>query len=278
MNFFHAVTLGIVQGLTEFLPISSSGHLVLFQSLFGLKEPELLFDVAVHVGTLGAVCLFYFRDLKEIIRMLFSRSVWSNQGGRFGKRAGEIPQVRLFALIVVGTVPTVCLGIAFRPVAAILFSSIRIVGLMLLTTGLVLWLTRRTKKTGRGAGELTLRDAIYIGIIQGLAILPGISRSGSTIAMGLLRGIERETAARYSFLLSIPAILGALILTCIGISEATHHNNVGIILGGALVAFLVGYFALKLLVYMVQKGSFFVFAPYCWFLGALCLVYSFVRA
>ena len=280
MDFFQAVTLGIVQGLTEFLPISSSGHLVLFQSLLGLEEPQLLFDIAVHVGTLVAVCLFYLPDLKEIARTLFSRSLWKQRGGGFGKRLVKIPQMRLLALIIVGTLPTVGLGLAFRPIADVLFSSIRIVGFMLLATGLLLWLTRRTEETGRDVGQLTVRDALYIGVVQGLAILPGISRSGSTIAIGLLRGIDRKTAARYSFLLSIPAILGALLLGCVGISEPTAHppNSVGIMVGGALIAFVVGYAALRILVYMIQRGRFFIFAPYCWLLGALCVVYSFVPA
>ncbi len=277
MDFYHAVTLGIVQGLTEFLPISSSGHLVLFQTLLGLEEPELLFDIAVHVGTLVAVCLFYFRDIKEIVRTVFSKSVWSNNNGGVGKQIKETPEIRLFFLIIVGTVPTVCLGLAFRPIAHTLFSSIRIVGSMLLITGLALWLTRRTQATGRRTGELTLRDALYIGVVQGLAILPGISRSGATIAIGLLRGIDRKTAARYSFLLSIPAILGALVLGCLDISGATAHRQAtGIMVGGALVAFVVGYLALRILVYMIQKGRFFIFAPYCWLLGTLCLVYSFM--
>lgn len=277
MDFYHALTLGIVQGLTEFLPISSSGHLVLFQALLGLEEPELLFDIAVHVGTLVAVCLFYFRDIKRVVRMLFSKSVWSDNGGGFGKQIKKTPEIRLFFLIIVGTIPTVCLGLAFRPIADTLFSSIRIVGFMLVITGLVLWLTRRTPATGRRTGELTLRDALYIGVVQGLAILPGISRSGSTIAIGLLRGINRETAARYSFLLSIPAILGALVLGCFDISGATAHRQAtGIMVGGALVAFVVGYLALRILVYMIQKGRFFIFAPYCWLLGTLCVIYSFM--
>jgi len=276
MDFYHAVTLGIVQGLTEFLPISSSGHLVLFQSLLGLEEPELLFDIAVHVGTLVAVCLFYFRDIKKMVRTVFSKSVWSNNRG-LSKQIKETPEIRLFFLIIIGTVPTVFLGLAFRPIADTLFSSIRIVGFMLVITGVALWLTRRTQATGRGTGALTPRDALYIGVVQGLAILPGISRSGSTIAIGLLRGIDRKTAARYSFLLSIPAIIGALVLGCFDIPGATAHRQAtGIMVGGALVAFVVGYLALRILVYMIQKGRFFIFAPYCWLLGTLCVIYSFM--
>lgn len=278
MDTFQAVALGTVQGLTEFLPISSSGHLVLFQSLLGLHESEILFDIAVHVGTLGAVFLFYFQDLREIAETLFSRSLWSGGGQGLFKAFREIPQFRLLVLIIIGTVPTVALGLAFRPIAETLFSSLRIVGVTLLVTGVMLWLTRRLQMTGRSTGKLTWKDALWIGFVQGLAILPGISRSGATIAVGLLRGIERETAARYSFLLSIPAILGALVLACVGISGANYDTSLAILVGGAVVAFGVGYIALRILVQLVRQGRFFLFAPYCWCLGVFCLLYSWLQA
>jgi undecaprenyl-diphosphatase len=171
----------------------------------------------------------------------------------------------------------VALGLAFRPFVDTLFSSLRIVGVTLLVTGVMLWLTRRLQTTGRSTGKLTWKDAVWVGFVQGLAILPGISRSGATIAVGLLRGIERETAARYSFLLSIPAILGALVLACVGISGANDDAAVAILIGGGLVAFGVGYLALRLLVGLVRRGRFFLFAPYCWCLGAFCLLYAWIR-
>lgn len=274
MGLLHAMLLGVVQGLTEFLPVSSSGHLVLFQSLFGMKEPELFFDVSVHMGTLVAVCVFFYQDLKEISAVLLSTSTWSpRQSGRW-QRWSRMPEMRLFGLILVGTVPTALLGLMFRPVAEMLFSSVRMVGIMLLVTGLLLWLTRRVRPGGRNTGKLSLWDGLWVGMMQGIAILPGISRSGATIAMGLFRGLDRETAARYSFLLSIPAILGAMALQLVG-ARTSALPPLGPIALGTCVAGAVGYVALKVLIRLVQKGDLYVFAFYCWPVGVVVIVCSF---
>ena len=273
MELYHAVVLGIVQGATEFLPISSSGHLVLFQALFGMKEPEIFFDIAVHLGTLLAVCVFYCKDLKEIMVALFSMTTWRAGKGGILARFSKTPQLRLLWLIVVGTIPTVLFGLAFRPIAEMLFSSIRLVGLMLLITGILLWMTRRVRAKGRKVGELTAWDGLCVGIIQGLAILPGISRSGATIAIGLFRKIDRETAARYSFLLSIPAILGAVVLELAGM-QGPISPHLGPILSGACIAGIVGYVALKVLIHFVKRGNLHIFAPYCWLLGLIAIMCS----
>ena len=275
MGWFQAIVLGIVQGLTEFLPISSSGHLVLFQSFLGLREPEIFFDVSVHIGTLVAVCIFFFNDIKQMAAALFSASTWSTKGDvGLLKRMCETPELRLFCLIIVGTVPTVLIGLSLRPMADILFSSIRVVGIMLLVTGFLLWFTRGVKAKGRNTAELNLWDALCVGTMQGLAILPGISRSGSTIAMGLFKGLSRETAARYSFLLSIPVIVGAMVLELAGASSSVLPP-VGPTVLGACVAGVVGYFALKVLMHLVRQGNLYVFAPYCWLLGMSVIVWSF---
>ena len=270
----YAVVLGVIQGLTEFLPVSSSGHLVLFQNLFGLKEPEIFFDVSLHVGTLAAICVFFFKDLREIATTLFSVSTWSAREGSVWKRLCRKPEIRLFGLILVGTLPTGFLGLLFRPMAAKAFSSILVVGTMLLVTGMLLWLTRGLKRGGRNAAQLTILDALFIGTIQGLAILPGISRSGSTIAMGLFRGIDRETAARYSFLLSIPAILGAMALE-MGEAVASGFPPMRVVLLGSFIAAVVGYGSLRILVHLVKKGDLHAFAPYCWLLGGVAIAISF---
>jgi len=272
MAWLQAILLGIVQGLTEFLPVSSSGHLVLLQSLFGLKEPELFFDVSVHVGTLGAVCVFFFEDLRDIALAFFSKSTWS--AGNIGRlhQWRQVPEMRLLALIFIGSLPTAFIGLAFRPFAAIVFSSIRVVGIMLLVTGFLLWFTRPIKKEGRA--EITVWDALCVGVIQGLAILPGISRSGSTIAMGLFKGLDRETAARYSFLLSIPAIVGAMALELVQARISGTLPPLGPAVVGACVAGAVGYVALKTLIGLVKKGTLYAFAFYCWPLGGLVIVCS----
>lgn len=273
MEVHDAALLGVIQGLTEFLPVSSSGHLVLFQNLFGLTEPEIYFDIAVHVGTLVAICVFFYKDLKGIAAALFSTSTWNIRKGGFGENLTQKPELKLFLLILAGTVPTAFIGLLLRPIAPKIFSSVPLVGVMLLVTGLLLWLTRLLKRGGRIAGRITVWDAVYIGIIQGLAIFPGISRSGATIAVGLFRGLDRETAARYSFLLSIPAILGALVLE-LGHTPASDFPPVRVVLLGAFIAAAVGYVALTILVHLVKKGDLHYFAPYCWVLGLVTIVSS----
>jgi undecaprenyl-diphosphatase len=266
MGWLQAIVLGIVQGLTEFLPVSSSGHLVLLQSFFGLKEPELFFDVSVHVGTLVAVCVYFWGDLKEIAFVLFSKSAWSAGKGGPMERWRQIPELRLLGLIVIGSLPTALLGLALRPMAELLFSSVRLVGIMLLVTGFLLWFTRPVKKGGRRLAELSLWDGLCVGAMQGLAILPGISRSGSTIAVGLFKGLDRETAARYSFLLSIPAISGAMALE-LAHARVSGAPPLGPVVVGACVAGAVGYVALKALIGLVKNGKLYRFAFYCWPLG-----------
>lgn len=274
MGLFHALVLSVIQGVTEFLPVSSSGHLVLFQSLFGIKEPELFFDVALHVGTLVAVCVFFSKDIKEIAVVLFSVSTWSAGEAGLWQRLRQKPEMRLLSLILVGTIPTVFLGLVFRPMAEMVFSSVRVVGIMLLVTGLLLWFTRGLGKEGRNAAQLTIWDAVGVGLMQGLAILPGISRSGATIAMAMFKGLNRETAARYSFLLSIPAILGAMVLE-LDEARVSGFPPLGPVLLGACVAAVVGYTALKVLIHLVKRGDLYTFAPYCWFLGLIAIVWSF---
>jgi len=273
MEVHDAALLGVIQGLTEFLPVSSSGHLVLFQNLFGLTEPEIYFDISVHVGTLLAICVFFYKDLKGIAAALFSTSTWNVRRGGFDESLTRKPELKFFLLILVGTVPTAFIGLLLRPIAPKIFSNVQLVGVMLFVTGLLLWLTRRLKKGGGNAGQITLWDALCIGTIQGLAIFPGISRSGSTIAVGLFRGLDRETAARYSFLLSIPAILGAMVLE-LGQTPTSAVPPVRVVLLGAFIAAAVGYVALTILVHLVKKGDLYYFAPYCWALGLVTIVSS----
>ncbi|MFC1858114.1 undecaprenyl-diphosphate phosphatase [Thermodesulfobacteriota bacterium] len=211
MDPLQAAVLGIVQGLTEFLPISSSGHLVIFQHLFGLKEPELLFDICVHVGTLFAVCVVFFREIRSILLTLIRLPKLAPSLNGLTHLYAENEEIRIATLIVIGNVPTAILGLMFNKIAEQIFGSLEIVGFMLLITGALLWLTRRTGIKGRPLRAVTIKDALVIGLVQGMAILPGISRSGVTISVALFLGVDREVAGRYSFLLSIPAIIGALL-------------------------------------------------------------------
>lgn len=271
MDAMQAVMLGIIQGLTEFLPISSSGHLVLFQRLFGITEPALFFNISVHVGTLLAVILFFRKEIQNIIGALIGGT------GRVVRKEaglGEImaeDDVRMGVLIVVGSVPTAILGLLFHEAADLLFSSVAIVGWMLIVTGTFLWITRWVSKEGEGMEGLATRNAFIIGTVQGLAILPGISRSGATISAGLFLGLNRETAARYSFLLSIPAILGAEMLALKDVTSETAGVNLTT-LAGAVTAAITGYCALVFLLFVIRKGRLHMFAPYCWLVGAGALI------
>jgi undecaprenyl-diphosphatase len=275
MDPIEAIILGIIQGLTEFLPVSSSGHLVLFQQLFGLKEAELFFDVCVHLGTLLAVIVVFHREIQNIIAALLRLVSITGKKEKFWQQVESDPDLKMALLIIVGCIPTAVLGLMFHGIADQLFSSSFFTGLMLMVTGLLLWLTRRAKPGDRGTDieGFSRTKALIIGMVQGLAIIPGISRSGSTISIGLLLGIDRETAARYSFLLSIPAIVGAGALS---LKDGLSHADPAIRLSlwGAAAAALVGYGALKVLLSVVKKGRLYMFAPYCWLVGILAILFS----
>lgn len=261
LNSLQAALLGLVQGITEFLPVSSSGHLVLSQKLLGLHEPELLFDVAVHVGTLFAVLMVFRADIYAMLRGLWANDPEARQGRR------------LLMLVVAGSIPTALMGLIFKDTFESLFASVSAVGVALLVTGLLLMATRYAPQAARGLEQTGWGRAVLIGIAQGLAITPGVSRSGTTIAAGLLLGMERELAARFSFVLSIPAILGALALQIKDLSPQSQ-TPLSPLLVGAVVAALTGYAALKLLIKLVKGGRLHWFAYYCWALGIAALGWS----
>lgn len=271
MEPFQAIALGIVQGLTEFFPVSSSGHLVIFQRLFGMTQPALLFDVSVHMGTLAAIILYFYKDVANIVRAAISFLFALVAGTTSFSDGFKDADVKMALLIVVGTIPTVIIGLGLSFISAKLFNSLVIVGSALLATALLLLGTRWIKRPEISQSDFSFKAALSIGAVQGVAVIPGLSRSGSTIAMGLLLGLDRETAARYSFLLSIPAIIGALILTLF--TEASDTALPLSILVTALVtSFIVGYGALSLLVKIVKKGHLYYFAPYCALVGISALL------
>lgn len=272
MDATQAVALGALQGLTEFLPVSSSGHLVLLQNLFGFQEPELLFDICLHIGTLAAVCVIFARDIGQLLLTFFRLPSLSRIHGGVRHLIAEDPNARMIVLIVVGNVPTVILGLLFHQVVDTIFGSVMIVGGMLLVTGTVLWMTRRATGDGRSVILFTLKDAFIIGLVQGLAILPGISRSGITISTALFLGINREVSGRYSFLLSIPAIFGALVLELK--SGIGNSMPIGITILGTLTAAVIGSIALMILLSMVKRGHLHRFSPYCWIVGAIAVAWG----
>jgi undecaprenyl-diphosphatase len=270
LHTLEAIILGTIQGLTEFLPVSSSGHLVLFQNLFGMHEPELLFDICLHVGTLTAVLIVFYREIFQIFTALVQLpGRLKSAGGIRNLLAGDA-SIRMALLIAVGSIPTAVIGLLFKEITDQLFGSLTIVGCMLLVTGTLLWLTRKIRSKGRPIERTRLKDALLVGLVQGLAILPGISRSGSTIATALFLGVDRKVAGRYSFLLSIPAIVGALLL---GLDTPELHTTIPLttIVAGSVVSALVGWLALVILLRVVDRGQLHRFAPYCWIVGAMTL-------
>ena len=273
MEPLQAIILGIIQGLTEFLPVSSSGHLVIFQHLFGLNEPELFFDICVHLGTLLAVIIVFRQEIRELVRSL-GHLIWLIfvKDAHF-EHIFENSEFKMLLLVFFGFFPTALLGVVFHEIGQQLFSSVLIVGFMLIITGGLLWQTRRVTGVGGGLESFSIRTALIIGLVQGLAIMPGISRSGSTIALGLFLGLNRELSARYSFMLAIPAILGAGILSLHGLA-ADPNVDYKIALIGTAVSFVVGYFALVLLLRLVKTAKLYLFAPYCWAMGIAALFLS----
>ncbi|MHB8172783.1 MAG: undecaprenyl-diphosphate phosphatase [Thermincolia bacterium] len=247
MTILEGIILGIIQGATEFLPISSSGHLVLFQKLFGLKEGNLTFGTMVHFGTLVAVVAMFWKDIVHMIKRPFDR---------------------LTLLIVVGTVPTVIIALVFKDFFEYLFESGSSIGIEFIVTGIIIWFAENMGRGHKKMDQVSYGDAILIGILQGVAILPAISRSGLTIAGALFRGIERETAARFSFLLSVPAILGAVVLDGKNIAEqGLGQISLAPLLIGTLVSAIAGYLAIKTMIAIIQRGSMKIFSWYVWILG-----------
>lgn len=263
MHITQAVILGAVQGLTEFFPVSSSGHLVIFQQFMGLREPALLFDICVHVGTLAAIFVYYSKDILRILTVV-ARPLPSPDDCAAADR-------RLAWMIVLGSLPTAGIGFGLHQISHALFSSLLLVGMALLVTGALVLATRWIRWKAESA-PLTPWRALAIGTIQGLAVIPGLSRSGATISAALCMGMDRDAAARYSFLLSMPAIIGALFLQLMEGGSANGAIPAEVLAAGMAAAFVVGYGALSLLVRIVESGRLHVFAPYCFLLGGLAVL------
>jgi undecaprenyl-diphosphatase len=252
MSIFQAIILGLVQGITEFLPISSSGHLVIFQKLFGLQEGVLVFDVAVHFATLLAVVSVMWREIVEIIKRPFAR---------------------LPLLLLAATIPTIIIGFVFKDYFEELLKSGRTLGLEFIFTGLVLWYAENVRRKNKKVETTSFFDAAFIGAAQGAAILPAVSRSGLTLAGALFRGLNREFAIKFSFLMSIPAILGPALLD---VFKLTRGVQVGIswgpLIAGMLAAAVSGYLAVRFMLRIFAKTSLKVFSYYVFILGAIIIL------
>ncbi|MGI5850795.1 MAG: undecaprenyl-diphosphate phosphatase [Clostridiales bacterium] len=280
MDILQAIFLGLVQGLTEFLPVSSSGHLVAFQQILGIEEvgaTNLTFDVALHLGTLVAVFVFYWQDIRLMVNEIF---LW--MGELIGlKKARSAPYDKghrvMAQMLIVATIPTAILGFLFNDLFEKMFSSTYIIGFALLITGTLLWISNRMVKGHKQPGDITPRDAVAIGLLQGMAITPGISRSGTTIFAGMIRGFTVELATKFSFLLSIPAIMGAAVLEGIKIMKSGVRFTDSLpMVTGFIVAAVTGYFAIKFLVDLINRKKLYYFSYYCWGAGIFILLYTLV--
>lgn len=267
-----SVVLGLVQGVAEFLPISSSGHLTLFQHFFGLQEPDNLFNVLLHFATLLAVCVYYFRDVVEMIAEFFRAVAALCSRKRQGK---EIPEARrMVLLVIVGTLPLFAVLLIKDYVEALGASPV-FVSCALLVTGCILFLSDRMAGGRKTARNATIKDVLLVGVAQGLATIPGLSRSGCTISTGMAMGFDRKFAVRYSFLMSLPAVLGATILEVKDVLELEGGLATELLpkyLVGMVVAGVVGYFAIRLVNLLAAKGKFGAFAYYCWAAGITALI------
>ena len=270
MTYLMSAALGFVQGVAEFLPISSSGHLTLLQHFFGMSQPDQLFIILLHFATLLAVCLYYFQDVVEMVVEFF---LGVRDIARRQTPTPVPPARRLILMLVVGTLPLFAV-LPVQEFVESLNSNTYFIGAALLVTGGLLFTCDRVRKGKKTAKTATMLDALLVGVGQAIATVPGISRSGMTICAGCFRGFERKFAVRFAFLLSIPAVLGANILEISDVIAAGGIDTslLPVYAVGVLTAAVSGYLSIALVRLVANKGKFGAFAYYCWAAGAVTLV------
>ena len=280
MNYLFSIAMGFLQGVAEFLPISSSGHLTLFQYFFSPEqnpeELDMLFTILLHFGTLISVCVYYWRDVVDMIREFFLglADLFSRRGSGYGRP----PEARrLVLMIIVATLPLFAVLLVKDAVDAA-FSNVTFVSAALIATGFLLFFSDRMARGRKNARSATMVDALLVGCAQAVGTLPGISRAGSTISAGMLCGFDRTFAVRFSFLMSLPAVLGANILEGADAIQTggVDTSRLPMYLVGMVVSGVVGYFAIRLVNLLANKGKFGAFAYYCWAVGIVSLVASFL--
>ena len=274
MSYIEAVILGLVQGLAEFLPVSSSGHLALLQQWFGIEEDNvLLFAVLLHVGTLISVLIVYWKDVWELIKELglTIKDIFTGKGLRLEER----PTRKLGVMIIVATIPTGVIGILFNDFFDSLYNSVIPIGVGLIITGFLLILAERTGTSSRGIQQMNYRNALFIGTVQGIAICPGISRSGSTLFGSLICNLDRKFAVKFVFLISIPSILGSAVMeTPAAIQSGLDTALIGPIAVGMIVAAVSGLIAIKTMIKIVSNKKLSYFSYYGWALGLIVVGYG----
>ena len=278
MTYLMSIFMGLIQGVAEFLPISSSGHLALFQAYFGMEDVEgqhMLFTVLLHFGTLISVCVVYWRDIVDMIREFFLGI--AALCGRKDTGVTPPPARRLVMLIIIATLPLFVM-VLLKDAIESLFTNPVLVSCALIATGFVLFFSDRMARGRKTAKNATVADALIVGCGQALAVIPGLSRSGTTISVGMMRGFDRAFAVRFSFLMSLPAVLGANVLE---IKDALASDfpaeELPMYIVGVAVAAVVGYFAIRLVKTLSDKGKFGSFAYYCWAVGLGSLIAGVVK-
>lgn len=283
MSVLWAAFLGLVQGVSEFLPISSSGHLSIIQNLFGgeTTEGHMFFDVLLHLGTLVAVCVAYRSDIIDIVKQLLAFFELGKSGKRLaaehraeGKQ--KYPAVRLVLMIIIATLPLFVV-LPVNDLVEQLYYKTWFIGIILILTGVMLYASDRMPVGNKTEKNMTFKDTLIIGVCQAVATIPGLSRSGTTITAGIVTGLDREFAVKFSFLLSLPAVLGANILSLVkAIGEGIDVSLLPAYLVGMAVAMVSGYFSIALLRRIVKKGKFGNFAYYCWGVGVITIILSII--
>lgn len=273
MNFIKAVIMGIVQGLSEFLPISSSGHLVIIDRLFHLgseAEADVFFDMLLHLGTLVAVFIVFRKTIWELIVCFFStlKQIFT---GKFHFKE-TTPMQKMLGFLIISILPLFVI-LPFKDDIENLYNSLLPVGIALIINSIVLFLCDRFKEGKKTSGTMRKRDALVVGIAQAIAVVPGISRSGSTITAGVGMGLKRSEAARYSFILSIPTILAGVLLNAVdSVKKGIDTSLIPQYIVGFIVAAVVGFFAIKLLQYILKSKKFIVFSAYCFVVGVTAVI------
>lgn len=287
MTLINAIILGVIQGLAEFLPISSSGHLSILQEVLKVKNAGMFFDIMLHLGTLVAIFFAYWKDIKKLIVegiMIIKDSLHNcfsffyyithRQKQRKYIHIVNTPYRKFVILIIISTIPTGIIGVLFKDIVEAASSSLLITGICLLITGVILLIADMLPDGKKRPNQVTYSQAGIIGVVQGLATLPGISRSGSTITACLLCGFDKGFAVKYSFIMSIPAVLGAVVLELKDFSKITVDSselmNYGI---GTLLAAIVGYICIKTMLVVVRGKRFKYFAYYCFIIGAFAIIW-----
>lgn len=269
MDLLDSFLLGLIQGLTEFLPISSSGHLVLVKKFLGGDLSKgITFEIIAHFGTLCSILFYYHQDLRKIFKSILELILTPTL---FRSKLKQDSNIALTGYIILSMFPAVIVGHTMKGYIEEIFMSPAVVSVMLIVTGLLLFFTRLREEFSNRIGAA---NSFAIGLAQAFAILPGISRSGSTISLGLYLGIDREEVADFSFLMVIPVIFGAMILQIYEITiQGIGFSSAPDLIIGFLTAFISGYFALKYLIIMLKTNGIHHFAWYCWALGGIGLIY-----